>query len=228
MAAALKAAAATTAALGVASLGIKSWMRSELGEESFDRMILAYRRAIPAFLEYKAVYYLHEALPEKLGRQPDTAAADAKYLELHSKWAPEMLQLALQLRGFHLKTAQLLASNFGDVAPRKWQEVFAPLLDAVPPKPFTEVKALVEAELGAPLHTVYSSFEEAPLASASVAQVHRATLAGTGQRVVVKVQHPEAEAQFRGDVHISKTFARVAMPEHVPALAEVEKQVRRR
>lgn len=219
---ALKAAGATAAAIGLAGVGVKAWMHQEFGDEAFDRMWRAYSRAVPAFLEYKFVQYYHEVLPTKLGKGPDTQVADAKYLELHSKWAPEMLQIILELRGFHLKTGQMIASDFGGVAPKQWQEIFEPLLDQVPHKPFHEVKALLEKELSAPLESIYESFDETPLASASVGQVHRATLRG-GQRVVVKVQHPEAERLFRGDVHMSKTFARVALPEHVPPLEEIER-----
>ena len=99
-----------------------------------------------------------------------------------------------------------------------------PLLDRVPPKPFPTVRAIVEAELHAPLDTIFSSFEEVPLAAASIGQVHRATLREGGTPVVVKVMYQEVEAHFRGDVATARFFAEVALPEHVAALKEIEKQ----
>ena len=62
------------------------------------------------------------------------------------------------------------------------------------------------------------------MASASIGQVHRATLAGTGEAVVVKVQYPEVERSFRGDIHTAKTFTAVALPEYLAPLTEIEKQ----
>ena len=61
-----------------------------------------------------------------------------------------------------------------------------------------QVAAVLERELGVPLEDVFSSFDPAPLAAGTIAQVHRATLP-TGERVVVKVQRPNAERQIRQD-----------------------------
>jgi aarF domain-containing kinase len=146
------------------------------------------------------------------------------YEELHEEYAPKMLDIILQQGGFNLKTGQMIASNFGNGAPKKWQQTFEPLLDHVPHKSFDSVRATVEAGLGAKLEDVFSSFATEPLAAASIGQVHRAVLRSNGRRVVVKVQYPEVEALFRGDVHTAKTFAKVALPEHVPALNEIERQ----
>jgi aarF domain-containing kinase len=180
--------------------------------------------AIPAFLSYKRVQLLKDRLPRSLGLPVDEASLDAEYETLHAEWAPRAMDVVLALRGFNLKTGQLVASNFGNVFPKAWQAVFEPLLDAVPHKPFSHVRATVERELGKPLAAVFSRFEEEPLAAASIGQVHRATLAGSGEAVVVKVMYPEVEGQFRGDVFAAKRFAAVALPEHVKPLEEIEKQ----
>ena len=221
---AARAAAGVAAVAGGSALALHAYMTAHFGDEALPRMWRAYSVAVPAFLHYKAVQLRHEVLPPRLGWPVDAAAVDAEYERLHDTWAPRMLDMVLDLRGFNLKTGQMIASDFGGVAPPKWQRAFEPLLDRVPHKPFAEVRAIVEGELGRPLGDVYATFDEQPLASASIGQVHRATLAATGERVVVKVQHPEAERLFRGDVHTARTFAAVAVPEHVPALAEVERQ----
>jgi hypothetical protein len=90
----------------------------------------------------------------------------------------------------------------------------------VPAKDFACVRATVEAALGgAALETVFSEFDEAPLAAESIGQVHRATLK-SGEKVVVKVMYKEVEGQFRGDIFAAKKFAALALPEHVKALEQ--------
>ncbi len=97
------------------------------------------------------------------------------------------------------------------------------LQDKCPYKSFDVVKSIIESEYNKPLDNIFSSFEETPIGSASIGQVHKATL-HNGQSVVVKVQYPEVERVFRGDVRTIKMFAQIAQPVHVPALDEVEKQ----
>jgi hypothetical protein len=130
----------------------------------------------------------------------------------------------LELRGFNLKTGQMVAANFGQAFPEAWQRTFEPLLDAVPARDFAAVRATVEAELGRPLGDVFATFDEAPLAAASIGQVHRATLRDGGARVVVKVMYPDVEARFRGDVAAAARFVAVALPAHLAPLREIEKQ----
>ena len=76
---------------------------------------------------------------------------------------------------------------------------FKKLRDQVPPAPFPEVRAVIESEFGRPLDTVFSEFDEEPIAAASIAQVHAARLI-TGEEVVVKVQRPQVAALVRADL----------------------------
>ena len=73
------------------------------------------------------------------------------------------------------------------------------LQDKLPPFPADEARAAVETELGQPVEAVFASFEP-PVAAASLAQVHRATLRDTGQVVAVKVLRPGIERAFLRDV----------------------------
>ena len=84
-----------------------------------------------------------------------------------------------------IKFGQLLSTRRDLIAPDIADEL-SRLQDAVPPFPAAEAQAIVERALGKPVQQLFASFEAAPLASASVAQVHAATLFD-GRRVVVKV-----------------------------------------
>lgn len=64
------------------------------------------------------------------------------------------------------------------------------------------MKRTFESETGRKLEEVFSEFEEAPIASASMAQVHRARLRSTGELVAVKVQHDELKYQMPGDLRM--------------------------
>lgn len=73
------------------------------------------------------------------------------------------------------------------------------LQDKLPPFPTAVAKQMIEAELSVPVDQVFSSFSE-PVAAASIAQVHRATLADGGREVAVKVLRPGIERAFRKDI----------------------------
>ena len=72
----------------------------------------------------------------------------------------------------------------------------------MPPLDAETVRAVVERELGARLEDAFDAFDMAPLGSASIAQVHRATLKGGGRarEVAVKVQRPSVEVKMMDDV----------------------------
>jgi aarF domain-containing kinase len=99
------------------------------------------------------------------------------------------------------------------------------LQDRAPPqRSGDEVRALVSESLGRPLHEVFSRFDDRAIGAASVGQVHRAELAATGEDVAVKVMYPNVENLFRADINIIANFCWLAMPHHLPALREIEKQ----
>ena len=69
----------------------------------------------------------------------------------------------------------------------EYVEVFEPLYNHIPTSPFDEVKQIIEFETGKKLDEMFSEFEQEPIASASMAQVHKARLKSTGELVAVKV-----------------------------------------
>ena len=95
-----------------------------------------------------------------------------------------------------------------DILPQAVLEEFATFQDNAPTVEYAAIRAQVEEELRAPLETVFDSFEEVAVASASIAQVHIAILKD-GREVAVKVQRPGIEKTLRSDLHILYTLARL-------------------
>ncbi len=103
-----------------------------------------------------------------------------------------------RLGSTYVKLGQIV-SAFEGLFPDELVTEFKRLRDQVPPERFPDIRAVVEADLGAPIEDLFARFDEAPLAAASIAQVHEAQLR-TGEDVVVKVQRPQVAALMRDDV----------------------------
>jgi ubiquinone biosynthesis protein len=106
-----------------------------------------------------------------------------------------------------VKVGQILSTR-ADLLPPEFIRALSKLQDDVPPFPFDQVKEQVEAGLGQGIEDLFLEFAEAPLASASMAQVHAAKLKD-GADVVVKVQRPGIGAQIERDSHILILLARL-------------------
>ena len=135
----------------------------------------------------------------KLGRfileRLNAAEAVEKYT------APERLRMAFEELGpTFVKFGQLLATR-PDLVPEDVVEEFKRLHDNVAGVPFDEIQQVLERQFGASITTVFREIDPNPLAAASIAQVHRATL-NDGTPVVVKVQRPGVARIIRDDVHI--------------------------
>jgi ubiquinone biosynthesis protein len=112
---------------------------------------------------------------------------------------PAQVREALEELGLgFLKFGQVLALR-RDLLPVAYVEELERLHDRLPALSFDVVRATVEAELGAPLQELFASFDEAPVATGTIAQVHQARMPN-GRRVVVKVQRPGLEAEIARDV----------------------------
>jgi ubiquinone biosynthesis protein len=108
----------------------------------------------------------------------------------------------------YVKFGQILSTR-RDLLPDDIALELAHLQDAVPPFPGSQARATIEAALGAPIEEIFQQFDETPLASASIAQVHAAQLRD-GSAVVIKVLRPNIRNQITRDVNLLYTVARLA------------------
>ena len=140
--------------------------------------------------------------------QPADSVSEAPF-------ARRLRSVLAELGPTFVKLGQVLSVR-PDIVPRSVMDELEHLQDDVPPASPEAIIAAVEAELGGPISEWFVEFETTPLASASIAQVHRATLP-SGEEVAVKVQRPGIEASIRSDLHILYTLAhlitgRVSLP----------------
>jgi len=108
----------------------------------------------------------------------------------------------------YIKLGQLLSTRV-DLLPPAYTEALTRLQDDVAPFAFEEVKRIVEDELGFSIRHGFESFDEEPMAAASLGQVHRAVLR-SGRDVVVKVQRPGIREVVRDDMDLLGTLAELA------------------
>lgn len=126
---------------------------------------------------------------------------------LQQKIIKQIPQTFSDLGPTYVKFGQIIASSpgaFGEPLSRE----FRGLLDAVPPADPAEVHKLIVEELGAEPSELFAAFDDTPIASASIAQVHFATLK-TGEEVVVKIQRPGIRRRVAADLQILKRFAQL-------------------
>lgn len=105
----------------------------------------------------------------------------------------------------YIKLGQIISSGEG-IFPEELVKEFRKCRDQVPPETFASVREVIEDDLGRPLEEVFASFDRRPLAAASVAQVHAATLR-TGEDVVVKVQRPAVSRLVKLDLRVMAWLA---------------------
>ena len=105
----------------------------------------------------------------------------------------------------YIKLGQIISSGAG-IFPDELVAQFSLLRDKVPAESFEVVREVVESDLGRPLEDVFATFDRKPLAAASIAQVHVATL-HTGEEVVVKVQRPTIRTQVYRDLEVMAWLA---------------------
>ncbi|KAG7344246.1 ABC1 family-domain containing protein [Nitzschia inconspicua] len=181
-------------------------------DDGFRRAIQAYQTVIPVALHYRYLEWIDATIGTT---QDDWEKLDERYA------VPTVSKLG-QLQGMYCKYCQTAAgwnNTFGEA----WIREFRKLENEVPPRDIKAVYQTVEEETGKPVHETFASFDPIPLGSASIGQVHRATLLD-GREVAVKVQYAEAQALFQHDIHTIRSICEKLAPEHIVLLEAIEKQ----
>jgi ubiquinone biosynthesis protein len=135
---------------------------------------------------------------------PDGGAADSAR-RANADSAAHLRAALEELGPTFIKLGQVLSTR-SDLLPPEFIAELAKLQDAAPPVPIAMIREVIRSELGAEPEQVFASFDDRPLASASIGQAHVATLED-GTRVVVKVRRPGAVAQVQTDLEILQNLA---------------------
>ncbi|KAL7001850.1 hypothetical protein U1Q18_002998 [Sarracenia purpurea var. burkii] len=162
----------------------------------YGRRMKVFTLAFVIYLDYKALQQR-----EKLMRKTKRAAL---WERAHERNAKRVLNLMIELEGLWVKLGQYLSTR-ADVLPEAYISLLKQLQDSLPPRPVEEVCEALEKELGQSMEDLFIDFVKAPLATASIAQVHRATLLN-GQEVVVKVQHQGVKTIILEDLKNAKSI----------------------
>ncbi|KAF2759772.1 ubiquinone biosynthesis protein [Pseudovirgaria hyperparasitica] len=109
--------------------------------------------------------------------------------ECHQRCANRTLDTIEKNGSIFIKLGQHLTS-LTYLLPSEWCDTFIPLQDKCPVSSIESIREMIRQDTGEELSDYFSEFEERPLGAASLAQVHRATIKESGQKVAVKVQHP--------------------------------------
>jgi ubiquinone biosynthesis protein len=149
-------------------------------------------------------YLARSRLAEQLG--PDGTPASPPPQGNRST-AARFRELLAELGPTFVKLGQLLSTR-RDVLPARWIAELELLQDDCPPLPLAEVRRAIERSLGRPVEVLFAELDPAPLASASIAQVHRART-HDGLQVVVKVQRPDIRARIDADLDLLYYLARL-------------------
>ncbi|TFJ88515.1 hypothetical protein NSK_000089 [Nannochloropsis salina CCMP1776] len=164
-------------------------------------------QVVPILGNYALIQRKLAAAKEK--GDPVSPEEEVKLWEDAHNWGAERLASTIQtLKGFYVKSGQVISTRV-DMFPKAYTDRLMSLQDSVEPVPISVVKAVVRQDLleGEPLENLFKEFDEVPLGSASIAQVHRAVLRD-GREVAVKVQRPSEEPKLRGDIANLKAFSK--------------------
>lgn len=212
-------------ALAVAGSGAAGGAYLYATDEGAQRSMKAYSTFAPVILAYR-IMELKASKP--YGTILTETVSDDDWEKLDEEYAAKTVAKLAQLQGMYAKygqTAAGLTNTLGDA----WIRELRTLENEIPPRSLDCVRATVEEELSAggtrrTLEDVFSEFDPTPLGSASIGQVHRARLRGDGREVAVKVQYPEAQELFAGDIHAIRKLCEWFAPEQVCTLDALEQQ----
>jgi predicted unusual protein kinase regulating ubiquinone biosynthesis (AarF/ABC1/UbiB family) len=161
-------------------------------------------------------------------------AAEAALARRQLETAKQIVAVLGTMKGAAMKMGQVMSFLDVGLVPEEFRDEFqhelAKLRDAAPTVSFKQMRRVIEEDLGEPIRKVFESFDEEPIAAASIGQVYRATLREDGREVAVKVQYPGVAAAVRADLQnldmIMRLLKRMTPQLDVKALAgEVRERI---
>lgn len=148
----------------------------------------------------KCVYYYRRTLYKSYGSEDERVEALKK---CHKRCALITRDALERNAGIFIKLGQHI-SALSYIFPEEWTRTMVPLQDQCPVSSFESVKELVQSDLGQSVYSIFSEFDEKPMGTASLAQVHHAKLRD-GSEVAVKIQHPSLQRYVPLDVRLTET-----------------------
>jgi len=124
----------------------------------------------------------------------------ARWKLIHRRNARRMFNGFVRLRGVYIKLGQIL-SVMGTFLPREYTEELEPMQDDVPPQSYKKIRGTFVASFGTVPDKVFTTFEQEPIAAASLGQVHEATNAA-GERLAVKILYPNVATIIKVDLKV--------------------------
>jgi predicted unusual protein kinase regulating ubiquinone biosynthesis (AarF/ABC1/UbiB family) len=134
-------------------------------------------------------------------------AYQARLAVRHRRNARRVQRAIVRAGGLFIKVGQLI-SILSNVLPPEFRGELESLQDRLPPRPYDEVAARIRADFGRPPEELFREIDPVPIATASLAQVHRAWL-HDGRKVAVKAQHQDIERIAREDLELIRRILRV-------------------
>ena len=205
------------------------------------RRIRVFLLASQVFLSYKFVKFQEKRIRRRLGLKlatdddgdddDDHPAIAELWNKAHEDNARRILKGINSLQGFWIKVGQYLSSR-ADIMPKEYLQILASLQDGVPSKPYSDVQSTLSEQLSEDsVKQMIRHIDTNPLSTASLAQVHRATLQD-GRDVVLKVQHRGVASLMLQDMENLRTILRLlAMSEpdmdYNPIADEYTKEVQK-
>nr|XP_016478916.1 PREDICTED: uncharacterized protein LOC107800283 [Nicotiana tabacum] len=162
-----------------------------------------YKRRVKVFTVALIIYFDYKALQQR-EKWANKSKKASLWEKAHERNAKRVLNLIVELEGLWVKLGQYLSTR-ADVLPEAYTCLLKQLQDSLPPRSLKEVCQTIEKEFGKTMDDLFLDFVKVPLATASIAQVHRATLSD-GQDVVVKVQHDGIKAVILEDLKNAKSI----------------------
>lgn len=159
------------------------------------------------FLSFMLKYWNSDLLNNTTSQAMDEETVNS--FSEYDQSPEELVEDLKEMGPTYIKFGQLLSTR-PDLLPDRYLKALASLQDDLAPIPYVEVREIVEYEIGTKISKAFNYFEEEPLASASIGQVHGAELR-SGKRVAVKVQRPGIRKKFLDDLNTLEEVAALAV-----------------